>query len=334
MGPTQSALKKGRFTTEIIRVHRSNISTVYKTKKNSIITSIDVSAAFDTIQRNLLIETCSKFFPADDITLITYLLSNTILTIKSCNNKSNLFESTIGAPQADSLSPILFCIYLKEAISQLSDQLGEKELIHASNIDFVTEKPLDIIESSKQMAKYNLKVNPEKTEITTLSPTSLDNIKTKKLGTYLSMNKEIYHRKALTLVAMNKLWILCHKNKISQNKKLRMFGAYILPILLYNCGTWSLMKTSEEKLDAFHRRLLRRIIGDFWSEKITNKELYRKTSQIKLSSTIRNKTHLTRTHTKTESRLVCANINGCILPSSNQTNSRPTKNQNSFSFTK
>ena len=78
------------------------------------------------------------------------------------------------------------------------------------------------------MEKFNLKVNPQKTEITTLTPTSLDNIKTKKLGTYLSMDKEISHRKALTLVAMNKLWILYHKNKISQNKKLRMFNAYII----------------------------------------------------------------------------------------------------------
>ena len=139
------------------------------------------------------------------------------------------------------------------------------------------------------MAKYNLKVDPQKSEITTLTPTSLDDIKTKKLGTYLSMDKEIYHRKALTLVAMNKLWILCHKNKISQNKKLRIFNAYILPILLYNCGTWSSWKTSEEKLDAFHRRLLRSVIGVFWPEKIPNEELYCKTSQIKLGSTIRNR---------------------------------------------
>ena len=119
-----------------------------------------MSATFDTIQRNLLIETCSKFLQADDITQITYLLSNTTLTIKTCNNKSNLFETTIVAPQGDSLSPILFCIYLKEAISRLPDQLGGKELIHADDIDFVTEKLLDIIEISKQMAKYNLKVNP------------------------------------------------------------------------------------------------------------------------------------------------------------------------------
>ena len=131
---------------------------MYITKTNSILTSIDISAAFDTIQRNLLVETCSKFFSADDITLITYFLSNTTLTIKTCNNKLNPFETTIGAPQRDSLSHILLCIYLKEATSRLPDQLDGKELIYADDIGFVTEKPLDIIEISKQMTKYNLKV--------------------------------------------------------------------------------------------------------------------------------------------------------------------------------
>ena len=200
-------------------------------------------------------------------------------------------------------------------------------MIYADDIDFVTEKPLDIIEILKQMAKYNLKVNHQRTEITTLTSTSLDNIKNKKkLGTYLSMDKEISHRKALTLVAMNKLWTLWHKNEISQNKILRMFNAYILLILLYNCGTWSLTKTSEEKLDAFHRRIFRRVIGVFWPEKIPNEELYCKTSQITQLHNKKHKTYLTRTHTKTESRLACANINRCLLPSSKQNNPRPTKN--------
>ena len=54
----------------------------------------------------------------------------------------------------------------------------------------------------EKMAKYKLKVNPQKTEITTLTPTSLDNI-TKKLGTYLSMDKKIFPKKTLTLVAIN-----------------------------------------------------------------------------------------------------------------------------------
>ena len=129
IGPTKSAFKKGRSTADIIWAHRFNMATVYKTKKNSIITSIDITAAFDTIQRNILIETCSKFLPADDITLITYLLLNTTFTIKTCNNKSNPFEATLSAPQGDSLSPILFCIYLKETISRLPDQLGGKEPI-------------------------------------------------------------------------------------------------------------------------------------------------------------------------------------------------------------
>ena len=87
---------------------------------------------------------------------------------------------------------------------------------------------------------------------------------------------------------MNKLWILWHKNKISQNKKLRMSNADILPILLYNCGTWSLTKTGEKKLYTFLRRLLRRVISVFDQKNLKWWTILQVVPE-KLSTTIRNK---------------------------------------------
>ena len=76
------------------------------------------------------------------------------------------------------------------------------------------------------------------------------------------------------------------KNKIGKQKKPRMFNAYIAPILLYNCGTWALTKTIEDRFNSFHRRLLRRIIGVFWPKKMTNEDLYLTTKQQELSKAI------------------------------------------------
>ena len=59
--------------------------------------------------------------------------------------------------------------------------------------------PPDISKIPKQKAKYNLKVPLQTTKKT---PTSLDVITTKKLRTYISIDKEISHKKALILVAM------------------------------------------------------------------------------------------------------------------------------------
>ena len=81
------------------------------------------------------------------------------------------------------------------------------------------------------------------------------------------------------------------KKKLTLKKKVRLFNAYILPILLYNCGTWSLTKTDESALNSFHRRLLRRVVEIFWSDKIKSEELYTRTKALKLSQTIAYRRH-------------------------------------------
>ena len=44
--------------------------------------------------------------------------------------------------------------------------------------------------------------------------------------------------------------------------------------MLYNCGTWALTEAQAEKLDAFQRKLLRRILGIKWFDKETNARAY------------------------------------------------------------
>ena len=54
-------------------------------------------------------------------------------------------------------------------------------------------------------------------------------------------------------------------------------------VLTYNCGTWALTKTEEEKLDSFHRKQLRKILGIKYPVIITNKSLYQKCNETPLS---------------------------------------------------
>ena len=83
--------------------------------------------------------------------------------------------------------------------------MSNKEVIYADDIDFVTEEVPNLTSITNTMHIFNLKVNTNKTEITTLSPTNLETIATKKLGIHLSMARGIPHRKAPTLIAMNKM---------------------------------------------------------------------------------------------------------------------------------
>ena len=61
--------------------------------------------------------------------------------------------------------------------------------------------------------------------------------------------------------------------------RLAMFSTLILPVLLYNCGLWTLSKTLTSKLDTWHRRKLRIVLGIFYPHRISNKQLYQQTKQ-------------------------------------------------------
>ena len=61
---------------------------------------------------------------------------------------------------------------------------------------------------------------------------------------------------------------------------------FVESTLLYNSELWSLTNTLNNKLDAFHRRLLRYAIGAHWPKKISNEDIYEITKQNPISRSI------------------------------------------------
>ena len=45
---------------------------------------------------------------------------------------------------------------------------------------------------------------------------------------------------------------------------------------MYNCGTWGLTEALADKLDRFQRKMLRKLMGITWSDRVTNEELYKR----------------------------------------------------------
>ena len=62
---------------------------------------------------------------------------------------------------------------------------------------------------------------------------------------------------------------------------------YIRPVLLYISGTWGLTKFWIDKLDATHRRHLRRLAGVFYPNHISNRTLYTKCDSHPISWDVR-----------------------------------------------
>ena len=78
---------------------------------------IDMSHAFDTINREKILDVLSLAgCETDDLRLARILLAGTNITVRVKSSWSAWFETTIGSPQGDSLSPVLFTCYLAAAL--------------------------------------------------------------------------------------------------------------------------------------------------------------------------------------------------------------------------
>jgi len=53
---------------------------------------------------------------------------------------------------------------------------------------------------------------------------------------------------------------------LSKNFKLKVLKTIILPVVMYECETWSVTLWKEHRLKVFENRVLRRILGSKWDE--------------------------------------------------------------------
>ena len=77
--------------------------------------------------------------------------------------------------------------------------------------------------------------------------------------------------------------------KISTTTKIRLYNAYILPVLLYGAQIWTLTKVLSTKIDSFDQRCQRRILRLHYSQHVSNHEVRRRTGCIPASEIIQSR---------------------------------------------
>jgi len=117
-----------------------------------------------------------------------------------------IFDTNVGFPQDDSLSPLLFIVYLEVALKSVRQEIDNEvqEMVYADGIDFISSQNLDI-GKIKSLEEWQLKLNCAKTETTKISLDDNEWKKTLKFGIKLGSKEDIKRRKALAICAMNKL---------------------------------------------------------------------------------------------------------------------------------
>ncbi|GFR72553.1 very-long-chain enoyl-CoA reductase [Elysia marginata] len=131
------------------------------------IKGIDMSATFDTINREVLLKILEEIVKENELRLIPFLLSNT--QTNTIINKADIevsFTSNVGMSQGDGLSPVLFSISLEHALKSARKIIGKpktpidniipKEIAFADNVDFIRSEHINIDQIKKRTRKVQL----------------------------------------------------------------------------------------------------------------------------------------------------------------------------------
>jgi len=98
--------------------------------------------------------------------------------------------------------------------------------------------------------------------------------------------QEIHHRIGMVSGVMGRLSNVWQQSRLSLATKLRVYNSLVLSVLLYGCETWTILKSDERKLEAFHMSCQRRIFGIRWFHCVTNAEVTSQMEQEDLTSHI------------------------------------------------
>ena len=292
---TQSGFRRYRSTSDVVWTYRWMMAYTAKFDITYHLTGIDLSKAFDCINRSQLLDILKEEVkvPESDLRILQYLLSNTFLRTSINQIRGAKFQTTTGTPQGDALSPILFIVYLESAFRHFKRSINfpithDRLITHyADDTDFISKDVTDGIiwvgsfsGDSDILEKYHLKLNQDKTEFITLQKGKATPSSVRKLGTKLNDTEDITYRAALADLAFQRLQTTWKSKKhIKLPTKIRLYNATVKPILLYNAsclGTAGNKSTS--KLATTHRKHLRSLCSIHYTSKTSNKQLMKRTN--------------------------------------------------------
>ena len=104
----------------------------------------------------------------------------------------------------------------------------------------------------------------------------------------LSLDVEIDKRigKAATILARLTTRVWSNRN-LTVKTKMSVYEACVLSTLLYGSETWTTYSRQEKRLNSFHLRSLRRILGISWQDKVTNTEVLNRAGQVSIFTHLR-----------------------------------------------
>ena len=97
---------------------------------------------------------------------------------------------------------------------------------------------------------------------------------------------EMFRHVGLSSSIMTQLACVQWQSRLSLCTKLRLYNALVVSVIFYGAETWTLVKSNEQKLEAFQMSCLRWILGLCWFDFVSNTSAMNQTPKENICSRI------------------------------------------------
>ena len=228
---SQAAYQRNRSTTEHVFAFKLLTEKAIISEDYSIfILLMDMSKAFDTVNRTTLMEDLKNIIDTDELHMVKILLEEVEIAVKCGNEIGVSFKTNSGVPQGDCLSAILFILYLSKAL-QINPQLQDHNYSKPEN-----HKPQEI---PKEIMEHDYRIPNEiifeLENKSMIIPTQYSD----DCGyIIISKNKQVKeYKKAMIPIQLKKRGLVCNDTKTEEYrverkgeelyKKCKYLGSYL-----------------------------------------------------------------------------------------------------------
>ena len=313
----QAGFRQERSCTDQIATLRIIIEQSLEWNTGLYLGFVDFEKAFDSVDREVIWQILWHYgVPEKIVNMIRCFYSGFECQAIHDGFLTEPFQVRTGVRQGCLLSPLLFLVVLdwvtREAYGagrtgiqwsftrKLEDRYFADDLcLMSQKLQHMQEK----VEALQHAAeRVGLKINNEKTQEMRIqarddSPIHIGDEVIQRtdhftyLGSVVSESggteEDIVARIRKAQQAFATLRSVWKSRGISLNTKLRIFNSNIKSVLLYGSETWRLTKALLSNVQSFLNKRLRQIIGIFWPNVITNEELWARTGQEDVETTIK-----------------------------------------------